>query len=122
MDIRLKRVLLVLGSPIWFTLGISLLAVVFSLYVSAWAVIASLWATFGSLVACAFGGLVSGILFVCTGDSLPGLWTIACGIICAGLSIFFFYGCKAITHGLVMLTKKTGSWFQQHFMRKEDVQ
>ena len=49
---RLKAweiVLLVLGSPIWLSLGIAAAAVILALYVSLWSVIVSLWAVFGSL-------------------------------------------------------------------------
>ena len=55
---RLKAweiVLLTVGSPIWFSLGIAAVSVVFALYVSLWAVIISLWAVFGSLTLCAAG-------------------------------------------------------------------
>ena len=52
--------LLILGCPIWLSLGIAVLAVVFSLYVSVWAVIISFWAVFVSIAACAFGFLAGG--------------------------------------------------------------
>ncbi|MBQ2388268.1 MAG: DUF1700 domain-containing protein [Clostridia bacterium] len=63
--IKIKRrlsageiVLLVLGSPIWLSLGIAAFAIILSLYISLWAIIISLWAVFGSLVGCAFGGVL----------------------------------------------------------------
>lgn len=105
---RLKAweiVLLVLGSPIWFSLGIAAFAVALSLYISAWAIIISLWAVFGSLTACSFGAVAAGIVFACSGKVLSGAAIIAGGIVCAGLSIFMFYGCQVATKGILALTK-----------------
>jgi len=90
--------LLILGSPLWF----SLLIVAVSLYISLWAVIVSLWAVFGALAAVTVG---LGIFALCT-LPMPGLALVAAALVCAGLSIFFFFGCKALTDGTLYLTKK----------------
>lgn len=111
--------LLVLGFPIWFPLVVSLISVIFSLYVSLWSVIVSLWAVFGSLVACACGILIGGIVFICCGNTPNGLAMIAGGSICAGLSIFLFYGCKSATTGISLLTKKAAIWIKNRFVKKE---
>lgn len=98
--------LLALGSPIWLSLLIAAFAVVFSLYVSVWSVIISLWAVFASLVACAAGGIIAGIIFIVVGNVLTGVCMIGTALVCAGLSIFGFFGCKVATKGLLWLTKK----------------
>lgn len=112
-------VLLTLGSPIWLSLLIAAFAVVFSLYVSLWSVIISLWAIFGSLISCAFGGIVAGITFACNGNVLTGVAMIGTGIVCAGLSIFMFYGCKVATKGILVLTKKLAVWIMNCFIKRE---
>ena len=99
-------VLLVLGSPIWLSLLIAAFAVVFSVYISLWSIIISLWAIFGSIVACAFAGILCGIVFAMVGYGITGVAMIAAGLILAGLSIILFYGCKLATTGTVLLTKK----------------
>ena len=91
-------VLLALGSPIWLSLLISVFAVVFSLCVS-------LWAVFGSLVACAFGGIISGIVIVFGENIFSAIALISAGFVCAGLSILFFFVCKLATKGAVLLTR-----------------
>ncbi|MBQ9861528.1 MAG: DUF1700 domain-containing protein [Clostridia bacterium] len=114
---RLKTgeiVLLVLGAPLWLALGIAAVAVILSLYVSLWSIVISLWAVFGSLIACAFAGALAGLGFALGGYTFSGVAMIAAGIVCAGLSIFTYYGCKAATKGLVMLTKRC-------FVKKEGV-
>lgn len=119
---RLKAweiVLLALGSPIWLSLGIAAAAVILSLYVSLWSVIISLWAVFGSLIGCSFGSMVAGLILACSGNVLTGIAMISAGIVCAGLSIFMFYGCKAATKEILTLTKKIAVWVKNCFIKKE---
>lgn len=113
-------ILLVLGSPIWLSLAVAAFAVALSLYVVLWSLIISLWAVFGSLIACALGGVASGIGFACGGHLLSGIAMIGAGIICAGLSVFLFYGCKAATKGTLLLTKEFVIWIKNCFIRKEE--
>ena len=112
-------VLLVLGSPIWLSLLIAAFAIILSIYASLWSVVISLWAVFGSLIGCAFGGVVAGVVFACSGNALSGIAMLAAGIVCAGLSIFMFYGCKVATKGCLILTKKIAVWIKNCFITKE---
>jgi len=113
-------ILLVLGSPVWLSLLIAAFAVILSLYASLWAVIISLWAVFGSLIGCALGGIAAGAGFAFGGNGLSGIAMIGAGVVCAGLSIFLFYGCKAATKGTLLLTKKIVLWLKNCFMKKEE--
>ncbi len=119
---RLKAweiVFLVLGSPIWLSILIAVIAVVFSLYVSLWAVIISLWSVFISITACGFSGIAVGIGFS-FGDYTPtGIAMVGAGVVCAGLSIFAFIGCKALTKGCIWLTKKIALIIKSFFIKKE---
>ncbi len=92
-------VLLVLGCPVWLSLLLAAFAVMLSLCLS-------LWAVFVSLAACALGGIVAGIGFACNGHALSGMAMIGAGLVCVGLSIFMFYGCKAATGGMWRLIKR----------------
>lgn len=111
-------VLLALGSPLWLSLCVAAVAVILGLYISLWSVIVSLWAAFGSLAACFIGAFLSGIIFACTGKLLAGCALIAAGFVCAGLSIFVFYGCKAVTKGIMRFTKGIALWLKNRFVRK----
>jgi len=120
--IRLKAweiILLILGSPIWFSLLVAGLAVFFSLYVSAWSVIIALWAVFASFVACAFSLPVLGIVFIFGIHKITGIAIIGASLIFAGLSIFLLWGCKGATKGIVLLTKKVALRIKQRFTKKE---
>ena len=114
----LEIVLIVLGSPIWLSIGISIIAAIFSIYVSLWTLIISLWAVFVSLVASSVGCIGAGVVFICTGNVSSGIATIGAAIAVAGLSIFAFFGCKLVTKGLCILTKKFALWTKNCFKGK----
>lgn len=119
---RLKTreiVLLILGSPIWLSLVIAAFAVILSLYIVLWALIVSIWAVFASLIACAIGGVTAGIFFTFSGNGLTAIATVGAGIVCAGLAIFLFFGCKISTKGVIHLTKKIASGIKKCFIKKE---
>jgi uncharacterized membrane protein len=98
--------LLILGSPLWLSLLIGALSAILSVYVSLWSVIISLWAVFVSLVACAVGLTVAGIISLCTNNMSYGFVLVGTALISAGLAIFLFFGCKALTNGTAAVTKK----------------
>ena len=112
-------VLLALGSPIWLSLCIAAFAVILSLYISLWAVIISLWAVLVSFAACSIGGMMACVIFAIGGNGASGVAMLAAGIVCAGLSIFMFYGCKEATKGTLILTKKMAIWIKNCFIKKE---
>lgn len=112
-------VLLAVGSPIWLSLLIAVLAVAVSVYAVLWSAVISLWAVFASLAACGLGGILGGIVSACWGKTAPGMVLIAAGLVCAGLSVFMFCGCKAATTGLVWLTNKIAVGIKHRFIKKE---
>lgn len=113
-------VLIILGSPIWLSLLIAAFAVIFSLYVVLWSVIIALWAAFASFVACGLAGIAAGVYFAAGGNGLTGIAMIGAGIVCAGLSVFMFFGCKAATKGISNLTKKLAIRIKNCFIKKEE--
>ncbi len=114
-------VLLAVGAPVWLPLTVAAIAVMLSLYVVLWSVVVSLWSVFVSLVGCAVGGVASGILFVCLGNTTAGLAMLSAGLVCAGLSVFGFYGCRAATKGSVWLTKRIAVGIKKLFIKKESL-
>lgn len=113
-------VLLVLGSPIWFSLLIAATVVVFALYIVIWSMMISLWAVEVSLVASFLGCVAAGIAVACHGNGFMGAAMIGAGLICAGLSILLFFGCMGATKGIVLLTKKIASGIKNLFVGKEN--
>ena len=115
-------VMLAVCSPIWLSLLISAFSIIISLYAVLWAVVISLWAAFGTLVGCSLGGTISGVGYIFGGNSLIGLALTGLGIICAGLSIFLFFGCSAATNGVITLAKKAILGVKFCFVGKEKAQ
>ena len=112
-------VLLVLGSPIWFSLLVAAFAVVLSLYIVLWALIISLWAVEISFIACGFAGVAIGILYMTLGNVFTGVAMLCAGFLLSGLSIFLFFGCRAATKGILILSKKIGLGIKKLFIKKE---
>ena len=117
----LTIVLLVLGSPVWISLLAAVFAGVFSIYLSWWAVIVSLWSIFGAAIACAFAGVLGGAALTVVGKLPSGLAMIGAGLVCGGVSILLFYGCKLITSGTLLLTRKLWLFVKKLFAGKETV-
>lgn len=101
-----KKIFLILGSPIWLSLLIALFSILLSIYIILWSVIVCLWAIFGSILGFALAMILSGIPFTFDNNILAGVAMISAGIICTGLSILMFIGCKAATKAIILVTKK----------------
>ena len=121
---RLKNweiILLIVGSPIWLALLISFFAVIFSLYVSVWAIIVSLWASFASLVACSVCGALYGVILGFVSNKTICFAIIGASFVLAGIAVLFFFGCKIVTEGVILLTKKIMICIKKQFVKKENV-
>ncbi len=111
--------LLILGAPLWLVLLIAAFAVVLAVYLVLWAVIVCLWAVEVSLIGCALGGMAGGIVSIALqGNVWKGVFLIGAGLVCAGLSIFLFFGCKAATKGAAVLTKKIALGIRSLFIKR----
>lgn len=115
-----KIAMIILSSPVWFSLLIGLFSVAISVYASLWAIIISLWSVFGALSCCAVGGILGGIILATIGHRLTGAALIGAGIVCAGLAILAFFICKITTKGAALLTKKLAASIKNKLSQKED--
>ena len=113
--------LLVLGSPVWLPLLLAGIAVIFALYVAVWAVIISLWAVEVSLAGSALGGAAAAVVVCFQGRGITGISLLGAGIFCAGLTIFWFFGCREITKGILLLTKQAALGIKTLFIGKEEM-
>ena len=110
--------LIVLGFPIWFSLLAALFAVVISLYAVLWCVIICLWAVFVSFIAAALGGIFAGVIFAAEGNLPTGAAMLGASLVCIGLSVFMFFGAKAATKGILILTKRLALKLKACFIKK----
>ena len=108
---------LIIGSPVWLSLLITAVAVIFSVFVAWWSVVISLWAIFASLVASGLASVIAGIGIIVGGKTLIGIAMLGAGFFTVGLSIFLNFGCKEVTKWSALFTKKLVIYF---FKRKEE--
>ena len=113
-------VLIVLGAPLWLSLLAAAIVVVLAAYVVVWSVAISLWAVETAIAACALAGIVSIPVFAIQGSVWTGVAMLGAGLVCAGIAILLFWGCKEITKGIILLTKKTLLGIKWCFVGKGD--
>lgn len=113
---------LILGSPIWLSLLITIFVIIISIYIVMWSVVISFWAIFVSIVCVALSMILLGIPFAFINVRLTGIAMISIGIMCIGLSILLFFGCKLVTKAILLLTGKSIELIKRSFQRKEVTQ
>lgn len=114
-------VLIVLGFPLWFPLLLAAAVVVLALYIVLWALVIVLWAIEVALWACALGGIAAAVFYFVKDTALQGIVMLGAALVCAGLSIFLFFGCVAASKGVVILAKKIARGIKSLFVRKERI-
>ena len=112
--------LLIVGFPIWLPILVSLLAIVFAVYISLWAVVISLYAADLSLAAGSLAGLVGTIMMFVGGQPASALLFLGAMLVLVGLSILMFFGCNAAAKGVCRLGKLTLRGIKACFVRKEE--
>ncbi len=118
----LEIIFLVLGFPLWFSLLLAVIAVIFAAYIVLWSVIFSLWAVAVALLVSAFGVVLASVAsLVFFGSELSSLALLGVGFCCAGISIFMFIASGAVSKGMVLLTKKIALGIKFLFVGKEKV-
>ena len=115
-------VLLIVGSPIWLSLLIAVLAVVISVYASLWSAVVSLWASELAFAVGSVASLTSAPVLFAMGHVWTGLALVGASLFLAGLSIFLFFGCFYATKGMFVLSKQIFLLIKRAFVRKEAVQ
>jgi uncharacterized membrane protein len=95
----MRRLLLLLGAPMWLPLTVALIAVIFSLLVASWAVFASLLSVGGFAI-------VAGISRVFNANVLGGLISTGAGLIICGLAILTFLLCAALSKRMMSFIKR----------------
>lgn len=111
-------ILLILGSPIWLTLLLTVAIVIFAIYIVIWAIIISLYSAVLSFAIGAISGIFGFAIFIFTGNPAQGTFFLGAGLICAGLAVLSFLGCNKITKGVITLSKKFLLFVKSCFIRK----
>ena len=115
-------VLLVFGSPIWFSLIAAAVSIILSLFASIWSVILSLWAVAVSFALSPLVGLGGFVFIVAQGNLGGALAILGSGCILGGVGIFLFKPCIYAVKGGWWLSKKLFLAIKYCFIRKEAIQ
>ncbi len=111
--------LLILGIPVWLPLIGAAFVVSISLYVSMWAVMIALWACFAALAVVCPSLLALGALQIVRAEAITGIALIGASLACAGLTVFAFCGCLALSKLIVKFTVRFFKRIKRAFTKKE---
>ena len=102
-------VLLVLGSPVWLpvTLSLAIVEVLLFLvfYLVFWIIILVFYLVDLCIALGGVAGIVYGIALMVKGMAAQGLMILGGGIFCGGLSIPFFFFCNIVAKGMINLSR-----------------
>lgn len=104
-------ILIVLGSPIWFSLLLAAVVTVFAVYAAIWSVVIAVYA-----VVLAFA--LSGIALLI--NSIGVLLFAGAGLTLIGLSILLFFAANQIAKGILFFSRKIILVIKSMFIRKEE--
>ena len=113
-------VLLVLGFPVWFPILISLVSVIFSVYLTLWIIVITLYAVDLSLAVACIASIASAFVAFIGGEPLVGLASIGLFMVCGALSVLMFFGCGYVVKGVVFVTRKMLLGIKSWFLGKEN--
>ena len=108
-------VLLVLGSPIWISLGV---VAIFSLYVCLWAVEISIYAVNITFFAGGISGVALTAVYFIHGNVGTALFVLGAGLLCIGLGLLMLWISKVSTKLVVKLGRKILIGIKKMFVRK----
>ena len=106
--------LLVIGSPVWVPIVLSLIITGLSIYMTFWIIILSLYVTDLSLFISGILGIVAA--FMQTNGFATGLFLSGIGITLTGVSVLLFFGFNQITKWMFILSKKFLLWLKKLFV------
>ena len=98
-------VLICLGSPIWLSLLISIVAVIFSVYVTIWSLVASLYAITFSFILSIIGGALGMLMLIAMSEGVNGLILLSFGLVLCGVGLLLIKPCFLATRGAISLGK-----------------
>ncbi len=107
-------ILLVLGSPVWLPLLLTVIIVGLVLYMTFWIIILSLYIVDLSVFISGIASIIAGIIQ--RAGFFPGMWFAGCGIAAIGTAILLFFGFNQITKGMLFLSKRIGLGIKKLFV------
>ena len=111
-------VLLVLGSPVWLPILLSVFVILLSVYIVVWAVLISLYIVAFSLIIAFLGTLGLSIWTLYQKDILHGTFLLGGSLVCAALSILLFLSAKGLSKAVCIGTSAAIRGFKKRIVGK----
>ncbi len=96
--------LIVVGSPLWLSLGAAAVSLLIAAYAVLWSAVVTVWAVTASLGGSGLGLLISGVLQLATAGSMTGLVYVGLSLALAGLGTAAGVGSVALTRLMVKVS------------------
>ncbi len=113
-----EMVLIILGSPIWISLGIAAFSVILGIYIAVWSVVIAFWALGISFIFSAVVLAAVGISFF-SADLPFSLMYIGVALFLAGISVFTVYGCVKLSAATGRISTLFFNFIKSFITRKE---
>lgn len=113
-------VLIVLGSPIWFSLALAAIAIVFAFYIVLWSLIIALYAVDLAFIASGPFAMACSVLCMTVGDFGKGFFGLGCGLLVLGLGFVLIPAAVKATQGMAVLSKKIWNKIKALFIRRSE--
>ncbi len=115
----IRIILIVLGSPVWLSILVTIFAVVFSLYICFWAVVVSLFATAFALAVSSLAMIVVLFIKLASSNVAVAVLALAAAFILAGLAVLIGLGAFWTAKGAVLTVGAIVKAIKTIFRRKE---
>ena len=112
-------IVLAVTSPVWISLIIAAVAIVFALFVTIWAVWLAFWAAFVCIASCSICGGALGTHTIFKGYVFQGIAVIGASMALGGLAILFYYVCVGMTKLCVKITRWLAGRIKRKFVKGE---
>ena len=97
--------LLILGSPIWLSLAVAVIALAISLLAVIFSLIISAWATLLAVMASSVGGVICSIIYLIYENVPAACASFGAALACAGVGGLLLRGCIYVTRGIPSAVK-----------------
>ena len=111
--------LIILGSPIWLALLVSVIAVVISVYAVFWSVWISVFAAAVAICVSSLGGVVLAVVAFWQANSGVGIFFVGATMALLGLGVLALYGCGYLLRAILWISKKTWLFIKSCFVKRE---
>lgn len=111
-------VLIALGSPIWASLLLAVIAVVLAVYIVIWSVVVTLYAADFAFASGGIAGIGMFVFYIVQGKITEAVAFFGVGLLMFGLTILMFIGCGSAVKGMLWLSKKMFIGIKSCFVRR----